>query len=482
MNLQRFLYTSLPGRGFVELASNEGIPTRLKEALRQPQAGTPTRGFEAGLGVTFWATNSSVVCTYLERMQDEHRRYFVASHSVCMPLNDYRKIAPHFDDAILAPLREGIVDVPTGGLPLDPLVVPQPSLKETGVKLEDLEVLNQYISEGKSLESLFACLFDSKDFTLSIQGDSEWEAIKIAVALLKLAATVGVDPQAGTGLATFSQARGIPTLYGSKVLPDNRLRILSELSAQSGNFSRKAQSVAQRLVPEIQDENIAGINQAIRAGDARARTPSTSASKPLPSEKPEKPLRPAAGFIGKSQRQGPEPSTGSKYDPELKAWEEDLTKWQEELEGKHKGLDEWEKGLDGWEKNLARDRESLEVEKKVLNEQREELRKESEELGLRKTNLKESDEFWQLYVRLDSLMQRRKLGDLKGNSIKALGNLMDDLRRKLRGRSRDTQTRVLKVLNEREVKDNLSKLSHLGNLSTKYEELKAEESRQRKSK
>ena len=473
MNLQRFLYTSLPGIGFVELASDKKIPTRLKEAIRQPQAATVSRGFDAGLGITFWEGNSSVVCTYLERTQDEHRRYFVASHSVCMPLEDYRTMAPHFDDAILTPLKEGIADTPTGGRSLDPLVVAQPSSKESGIKPEDLQILNRYISEGNTLESLLAYLLDSKDFTLNIQSDSEWEAIKVAVALLKLAATSAVYPRSGTGLATFSQARGIPNLYSSKVLPDSRLRIISELAAQGGNFSRKAQSVSQRLVPEIQAGNIEGIDHAIRAGDARARTPSTSPSTPPSSKELDKGSRPTAQFIGKSQHENPSTSHISGFDPELEEWEDALTNWQQDLEGRERRLEEWQK-------DLSIEKESLDIEKKVLTHQREELRKESEELALLRTRLVGAAEFWRLYGQLDEIMQRQELGNLKGYGIRALGTLIDDLRKKLRSRSRHTRVKILELLDEEDVKRNLSRLSESANLWNKLDELNEEFERQKK--
>lgn len=473
MNLQRFLYTSVPGIGFVELASDEKIPTRLKEAIRQPQAATVSRGFDAGLGVTYWANTSSVVCTYLERMQDEHRRYFVASHSVCLSPEDYRTMAPHFDDAILTPLKEGISDTPTGGRSLDQLVVVQPSSKESGIRSEDLRILNHYTPEGQRLESLLACLFDGKDITLTIQTDLESEAIKVAVALLKLAATVGVYPQPETGIATFSQSRGIPNLYGSKILPDSRLRIISELSTQGGTFSRKSQAIAQRLIPEILAGNVTGIDRAIRAGDARSRTPSAPPSMPSSSEETSKSRRPATPLASRGSLQPLEPNPIPEIDSKLQEWEHDLTNWQQDLEGREKRLEEWQE-------NLSVEKESLDIERKVLNRQRDELRKASEELTLKETGLGDGG-FWQLYVQLDETMQRQDLGNLKGNSIRALETLLIDLRKKLRSRSRSTRIKLLELLAEEDVKRNLSRLSESANLWDKFDELNKEVERQKKS-
>ena len=460
MNLQRFLYTSLPGRGFVELASDDNIPTRLKEAIRQPQAATVSRGFDAGLGVAFWESNSSVVCTYLERTQDEHKRYFVASHSVCMPLETYRKMAPHFEEAILTPLQEGVAYPLADGRALEPLPVPQPDSRKEGINSEDLEILNEYVPDGKRLEALLACLIDGKDFTLTIQTDLEWEAIKVTVALLKVAAAAGVYPQPETGIATFTQSRGIPNLYGSKVLPDSRLRVISELAAQSERFSKRAQSIAQRLVEEVVTGNVKGIDHAILTGDARARTPSTSSGAPSPAEKPDKKRRPGGGTSDRGQRDVREAGAGTRSDPELQEWERELAYWQ-------RVLDDREKNLEEWQKSLSTESATLDVEKQVVTRQREEVRRESEELALQRSRPGD-DEFWKLYVQLDKFLQARQMESHREHSVRALKSLLDGLRKGLRSRSVSRRKEVSELLDDGDVKHTIAVLSRLAGLTKEY--------------
>ena len=270
MNAVRFLYTSQPGKGFVELTNPDyQLKNWLKDSLRQPHSPSYTRTLDKGLSVSvqdFSVQDGSgkecwVICTCLTRQTDDNGRPFIRNHSVLVPVDEYNSLAADFDRTIMAQIIEGDEEVLTDG-ELKPLNLPKDV--GDGLQGEDMEALADDF--GPDLEKLLASLVAGKPFSISKRGTTD-DAIYLARTLLKTAELLRTPDQEALVVpqfATFEPNSKTRSWYPSQVLPNPRLRVNLQFH-QRNSPDDKAKNTARHLVEPFVKGDREGVRSALRA-------------------------------------------------------------------------------------------------------------------------------------------------------------------------------------------------------------------------
>ena len=396
MKVERFLYTSKPGKGFAGYSSSKLMPERLKDSIRQPLPASNNRGFEAGLGVTRWGseTDRRMVCTYLEGDRDEYSRPFVLSHSALLSTNDYQNLAPHFDVSILAPLRDGAsnyindIDENEGIKPLE-----SNNADGQEIRQEELDLLNQFTDKDDDLERLLVCLFAEKGFVLRIR-ETQDTAISLAVVMLKLAAIEGT---VAPSIATFTPVDR--KLYLSRVLPDAGLRTPYEFLPSGKVTDKYAETIADVVKIAIQDGDFKSIRQAFDSAKNSAAN-----SDQVEKKAAEEQLNPRQRqHRGKPSRTSVVPKSGAAIEAPRETWDD---KYREDLNERKRQLDEERAELGERGKRLDERGKRLDEREKDLKGKADELTRDQRHFDKTRTKVA----LWKALSDADEILQREEGG------------------------------------------------------------------------
>ena len=380
MKADRFLYTSQPGKGFGEFASRDSLPVRLKQNLRQPHATSDPREFEMGLGVGHWDEGGSpwVVCTYLERSYDDHKRAFVLSHSVLIPVPEYSSLAVHFDSSILAPLQRNLDKFSTDNH-IEPLELQAPASPRHGITEEDMERLGSL--REPALLQLLAYLFDQKPFNVRVR--TSLEATAWASTLLKVSALASEGASPPT-ITTFSPHLSLRSHFQSQVLPDPSVRGGPEFIRSGGPAPSETATVrARRLAEAVKTDDLDDVVNAIETG-RNFEEVSSAATPPRQAQSVRQDGQDAAG--PRSPR-NTVASGGTDVNEFNKGYEKALNERHEQLN--------------------ARETE-VSTREQRLNELVRRLNDQEKDLAVRQSQLNEDERFttvWRSISRIDGFMQ-----------------------------------------------------------------------------
>ena len=347
----KYAHTSLPGRGFTDLGS-ENLPSKMKSWLKQTadEKTRNARSFDRGFSVTLWPSRDQpdyVVWTYLRKDRDDNGRPFVGCYAAIMKLQgeipDPEEVLKTLEED-----RQRYGEQKTPATPVSRIS----QGKEKGITLREMDLLAGLYSDEKVLPKIAACLAGGREFTLKVKTADE--AIETAIALSKLKPHGIPLPLT---IATYSPAGPAARLQQVQVLPDPVIRRNAEL------LGTRAPGPEEQL----QGQKIA---EAIRTRDPRKVTMELENNAHY-----RKTLR------GATKLASPEAaSTDRPWQDRDEHWRGNLAGWQKQLEQREREVKE-------------RETKAGELERKAEGKIRTAREKERQA---------ETDEFWKALSALDT--------------------------------------------------------------------------------